>query len=180
MTNETVTFKGKVRWASVPPNPARKPFEIDTNEPDNCAYSIEVECSKEQFEELKKKGIPRLTELKTDEEDGKTYIRLRSSKIKGQYTFPDPTVVDINGQKLEKKIANGSEALVKAELGTLKGRKGVVLRLRTVMVTKLIEFNDNTSDINELLAEANPSALRDSYNVDTSVEPQIATSNEDW
>jgi hypothetical protein len=179
MTNETVTFKGKVRWASVPPNPARKPYEIDSSEPDNCSYSIEVECSKEQFKDLQKKGIPRLTSLREDE-DGTTYIRLKSSKIKGKYTFPDPTVIDVNGEKLEKKIANGSEAIVKAELAPIKGRKGVALRLRAVMVTKLIEFANNSDDVNDLISMASPSVLEESYAQDQHPQETPFDTNEDW
>jgi hypothetical protein len=170
MSNETIILEGKVRWASVPPNPPRKPYEIDNNNPDDCSYSIEVECSKAKFEELKKLGIPRLTELKEDD-DGTTYIRVRASKIKGQYTFPDPAVIDITGAPLNKKIGNGSEAKVKIELATLKGRKGVVLRLKAVMVTKLIEFD--ADDISDLLATAVP--------FETDGAPrQDVTPNEDW
>lgn len=153
MSNEKVTFKGKLRWATVPPNVARAPFEIDTNEPDNCSYSIEVECSKGQFDELLKKGIPRLTTLR-DSEDGTTYIRLKASKVKGKYTFPDPVVVDTMGTKLEQKIANGSEGIVIAELSPIKGKKGTALRLKSVMVTKLIAFEDGGDDVAELMAAA--------------------------
>lgn len=150
MSNEKEVFKGKLRWASVPPNAARKPYEIDDKEPNNCSYSIEVECSQEQFDGLVKKGIPRLTTLRKDDETGTTYIRLKSSKIKGDYTFPDPKVVDTNGNDLEHKIANGSEGIVTAEIAPIKGRKGVALRLRSVMVTKLIKFEDGDNDIEEM------------------------------
>jgi len=178
MNNEKITFKGKVRWASVLPGQARKPFEIDTNEPDNCSYSIEVECSKAQFDDLKKKGIPRLTELREDE-NGTTYIRLRSSKIKGKYTFPDPAVVDSNGAPITNKIANGSEGLVTAELAPIKGRKGTVLRLRTVLITNLISFNDGGNDVKELLAQVNPHALEEGYAQDLNPEPDVSTTD-DW
>lgn len=171
MTNETVTFNGKVRWASVPPNAPRKPFEINPDSPEDSSYSIEVECSKTQFEELKAKGIPRLTELRTDD-NGETYIRLRATKIRGKYTFPDPAVVDSNGNPLGKKIANGSEALVKAEIAPIKGRKGVALRLKAVMVTKLIEFA-STNAVNDLLKEVNPHAEEEAHNQD--LNP-----SEDW
>ncbi len=170
MINEKMTFKGKIRWASVPPNAARPPFEIDANEPDNCSYSIEIECSKALFDELLKKGIPRLTSLKTDE-DGTTYIRLKSSKIKGKYNFPDPTVIDAAGTKLESKIGNGSEGIVIAELAPIKGRKGSALRLKSVMVTKLIAFEDSSNDIEELLAA----------NAETEAHHQdLAPPSEDW
>lgn len=164
--NEKVTFKGKIRWASVPPNEARKPFEVSESEPDNTSYSIEVECSRAQFDELMKKGIPRLTSLR-DSEDGTTYIRLKSSKIKGKYTFPDPVVVDVKGNKLESKIANGSEGVVIAELAPIKGRKGCALRLKSVMVTNLITFDGEDKDISELLALADEQATSQSQDVTT-------------
>lgn len=164
MSNEKVTFRGKIRWASVPPNVARAPFEVDASEPDNCSYSIEVECSKPKFEELLKKGIPRLTTLR-DSEDGTTYIRLRSTKVKGQYTFPDPVVIDSTGTKLESKIANGSEGVVIAELAPIKGKKGTSLRLKSVMVTKLITFE--TDDVAELLALADEQSTSQSQDVTT-------------
>ena len=175
MSNEKVTFKGKIRWASVPPNAARKPFEIDANEPDNTSYSIEVECSKAQFDDLLKKGIPRLTTLR-EGEDGTTYIRLKSSKVKGKYTFPDPKVVDATGADLGQKIGNGSEGLVTAEVTPIKGRKGVALRLRTVMVTNLVSF-DSGDYVAELLAQVgvseNPHEAEEAHAQDLSP-------NEDW
>ena len=139
-SNEIVTFEGLCRWASIPPNEARTPFEIDSREPDNCSYSIEVECPKEKYDELMKKGLPRLTALKTDEETGKTYIRVKSTKKKGKWTFPDPAVVDVVGAKVTDKIANGSSVIVKAELAPIKGRAGIAMRLRGVQVTNLIVF----------------------------------------
>lgn len=166
MSNEKVTFKGKIRWASVPPNAAKKPFEIDTNEPDNCSYSIEVECTKSKFDELLKKGIPRLTALR-DSDDGTTYIRLKATKIKGKYTFPDPVVIDSKGGKIEQKIANGSEGVVIAELAPIKGRKGCALRLKSVMVTNLIVFGNDGDDITELLALADEQATSHSQDVTT-------------
>jgi hypothetical protein len=143
MSNEIVTFEGLCRWASIPPNEARKPFEIDTNEPDNCAYSIEVECPKAQFDALMAKGLPRLTALKTDAETGKTYIRVKATKKKGKWEFPDPAVVDMNGQKVVDKVANGSSVIVKAELAPIKGRSGVAMRMLGVQITNLIPFGNS-------------------------------------
>jgi len=161
--NEKVTLKGKIRWANVPPNAPKKPFEIDPARPDDTSYSIEIECPKAQFDELLGKGIPRLTTLRTDE-DGTTYIRIKASKIRGEYTFPDPTVVDSAGTKLEHKIANGSEGIVIAELAPIKGRKGCALRLKSVMVTKLIKF-ESADDVSELLAMANDQATSQSQDL---------------
>lgn len=166
MTTEKEKFKGLVRWASVPPNEARKPYEINPAEPENTAYSIEVECSTEQFNALVKKGIPKLTELRTDEETGKTYIRIKASKVKGKYTFPDPKVVDSAGNALNKKIGNGSECVVVAELSPIKGRKGVVLRLKAVQVLNLIEFGEDDAGVDELL-EINQHAATIGQDLDT-------------
>lgn len=164
MSNEKVKFKGLVKWASVPPNEPRKPYEIDEKEPDNTSYSIEVECSVAQFNELMKKGLPKLSTLREDEETGKTYIRVKASKVKGKYTFPDPKVVDIAGNKFEKKIGNGSECVVIAELRPIKGRKGVALGLKAVQVLKHVAYEDD-SDIDDML-EIHPHAEMTTHDVD--------------
>lgn len=152
---ETVKFKGSVRWASVPPNSPRKPFEIDPTQPENTSYSIEVECDEVVFKDLLKKGIPRTTELRTDEETGKSYIRLKSNKVKGDYVFADPIVKNSAGETLTQKIGNGSEAIVIADLVPLKTRKGSVLRLKAVQVLKLIPYEDASTAYLDLM-EINP------------------------
>lgn len=170
MSNEIVTFEGLCRWASVPPNAARKPFEIDPKEPDNCSYTIEIECPQAQFDALMKKGLPRLTELKTDEETGVTYIRVKATKKKGKWDFPDPGVVDTSGNKIQDKIANGSSAIVKAELAPIKGRAGVAMRMLGIQVTNLIPYGNNVDNL-FTYSEETQSAEQDQNNTIAS-EPE--------
>lgn len=147
---KNVVFEGKLRWANVPPNAAKKPYEIDEKEPNNTSYSIEVECSTDNFNKLMKEGLPRLTSLKEDEQ-GLTYIRLKSTKVKCEYTFADPKVLDKNGNDLGKKIANGSEGMVVGSLEDIKGRKGKVLRLKAVQVSNLIEYENDDDEVMKYL-----------------------------
>lgn len=138
-TRTPVKFKGLCRWANIPPNAARKPFTIDPAEPDNTNYSIEVECSEEQFKKLKKEGLSSLTQLKTDEETGKTYLKIKATKQKRDMIFADPFVVDINNTPYTSMLANGSEVVVIAELEKEPG-KYTALRLKGVQVINGIEF----------------------------------------
>lgn len=150
-------FEGEVRWATIPPRPARGPhkdYTTDANRND-LNYSIQVECSAEKFKELKKAGIPRLTELKEDEATGKTYINLKVAKRKTRsgdepMEFKDIKVYGEDGEPLTENVGNGSEAIVVAELVDVK--RGKVLRLKSVRITKLIPFADkNDNDVNEML-----------------------------
>lgn len=135
-----VKFKGELRYANVPPRPAQKPYEIDPTQPNNTSYSVQVECDKAKFKELQKAGIPALTKLVEDEETGKTFIRLRATKVKGDMEFKDPDVFDKHGKPVTQSIGNGSEGIVIAELSPIKGRKGKALRLVGVQVTNLIPY----------------------------------------
>lgn len=135
-----VKFKGELRWASVPPNPPRKPFEVDPKEPNNTFYQVTVECPKDKFKSLQKAGIPQLTKLVEDEETGKTFIRVKATKVKGDITFNDPDVIDRYGKPVTEAIGNGSEGIVIAELAPIKGRKGKALRLVGVQVLNLVPY----------------------------------------
>ena len=135
-----VKFKGELRYANLPPRPAQKPFEVDPTQPNNSSYSVLVECDKAKFKELQKAGIPALTKLVEDEETGKTFIRIRATKIKGDMEFKDPDVQDKYGKPVTVSIGNGSEGIVIAELAPIKGRKGKALRLIGVQVTNLIPY----------------------------------------
>ena len=147
-----VTFKGLCRWANVPPQKAKAPYQLNPEEPNNCGYSIEVECSDEQFAALKKAGIPKLTEHREDEKTGLKYIRVKSSKVKGEFEFDDPVVVDKYKRPLTENIGNGSEVIVVAELAPIKGRKGSALRLKLVQVLNLIPYEgDAMSKYGDLL-----------------------------
>lgn len=168
-----IQFKGKCQWASIPPNKPKKPYEINPQSPEDCFYSIEVECSKERFDDLMKKGLPRLSTLKEDEQ-GNTYLRLKATKIKGEYEFKDIPVVDKYGRAVTEKLANGSEVIAMAELAPIKGRKGVVLRLKGVQVLNLIPFTggrDNAEamfNFEELPAEEaiNPHEQQEAHDLD--------------
>ena len=169
-TENLIKLIGELRWASIPPNPARKPFEIDPKEPNNSSYSIEVECSKAKFAELVKLGIPKLTTLREDEETGKTYLRVRATKTKGDYTFPDIQVIDKHGQQVTTAVANGSKGTVVIEASPIKGRKGVALRLKAVQVTDLIPFNGTKDYSNMFEIEANPHAEAEAHAQDLNPE----------
>lgn len=145
-TKVPVKFKGLLRWANIPPQKAKKPYQIDPEEPDNCGYSIEVECSDEQFKSLQKAGIPKLTEHREDEKTGVKYIRVKASKIKGDNEFGDPAVIDKYGKPLTQQVGNGSEGVVIAELTPIKGRKGSALRLKLVQVTNLVEYSSDAAE----------------------------------
>lgn len=154
-----IQFKGLVRWASVPPNPARMPPKdyINPLAPKNSSYSIEVECSKVMFDKLIKAGIPKLTQLKEDEATKKTYIKISAAKVRRidgeDITFGDPFVVDAGRRHFPEAIGNGSEAIVIAELAQAK--KGKVLRLKGVQVLKHVPYvpiasTDKYADMLEL------------------------------
>lgn len=148
--NEIVKFKGTVRWVIVPPNSARKPPTkyIDPDAPNDTTYSVEVECSKEKFKELIKMGIPPGTQLREDEEGGKTYIKVRASKVKRvkdketgemvDMVFTDPFVKDKGGNDVNEPIGDGSEAIVVTELAATK--RGKVLRLKGLQVLNHIPY----------------------------------------
>lgn len=132
-----VILEGKCIYANVPPRAPQKAYEGE-----DMAYSIQVQCSEEKFKELKKAGIPSLTQLK--EFDGETYIKLKATKIKHMsdgrvLEFNDIPVVSENGTPITDSIANGSTVRVLATLDDIKGRAGKkVLRLKGVVVTNLI------------------------------------------
>ncbi len=141
MSSEKVVFEGKCKWANVPPRAAKKGYETeDTN------YSILVECSKAKFKELLAKKIPALTKL-SEEDDGKTYIRVKATKTKGELVFNDIPVVDEYGETITASIANGSTVRVVASLEDIKGRPGRALRLKGVQVLNLIEYHDKESNV---------------------------------
>lgn len=154
-----IKFEGQVKWATIPPRKARGPgdeYKTDANRND-LAYKIDVEVSEEKFKALKKAGIPKLTQLKEDEETGKTYMTLRASKVKtnpkgDDWEFDDIVAVGPDGKPLTVSVANGSEAIVVASLEPSK--KGKVLRLKGVKVTKLIPYEDEggmKKEVNDML-----------------------------
>lgn len=135
-----VKFKGELRYANLPPRPAQKKYEPKPEEVNDTSYSVLVECPKEKFKELQKAGIPALTKLVEDEETGKTFLRIRATKQKGDMVFKDPDVVNKYDQPITESIGNGSTGIVIAELSPIKGRKGKALRLVGVQVLNLIPY----------------------------------------
>jgi hypothetical protein len=155
MTAENIkVLTGLCKWANVPPRPAQKIKAEDVQSPDHAndsSYSIMIECDAATFRELKAKKIPPGTILHDDiDKDGvllsdKTYLRVRSSKVKGEYTFPDPIVKNADGTNVTQNIGNGSKVQVAIEIAPNKAKGGSVLRLKGVKVLELVEWIDTNS-----------------------------------
>lgn len=151
---QSLEFRGKIYWASVPPNKARPPQVVDPKAPNNTDYSVGAPCDKERFEKLMKAGIPPGTKLRTDEKTGDTYITIRGTKVKRlrdketgeekDAVFNDPFVIDEDRNDFVEKIGNGTEGIVIAELAATP--KGKVLRLKGVQVLKHVPFVSNNVD----------------------------------
>lgn len=146
---QIVYFKGQCRWACVPPRKARPPHKdgLKDENRDDLYHSIEVECDEEKFKKLKKAGIPKLTELREDEETGKTYIRIKATKVKTMshkgkenMEFNDIQVVDKYKKPFTENIGNGSVVNVAAELAPMK--LGTVLRLKGVQVLEHVPYQE--------------------------------------
>lgn len=164
MASEKVVFEGIALYANVPPRPAKKGYETE-----DTSYSILVECTKERLKELKAKGAPALTQVKTYPEDfvskdgkapadlpeanGKSFIRVKATKTKGELVFKDIPVVDEYGDILDSNIGNGSKVVVVASLDPIKGRPGKALRLKGVQVVDLVEYNDAETSVFAGVAE---------------------------
>src|SRR5262249_48384294 len=138
----------------------------------------------DEFKQLKSYKLPKLVELKKDnEEEGKTFLTIKAKKTKtnndptknhGQpYIFKDiPVLIKNAGGKAEKvtvPIANGSTALVRAEL--IETKTGHTLRLLGVLVDKLIEYKPETnnpfSDLVELdEQQGNPHEQQEAFSQD--------------
>jgi len=163
-----VEFKGEIRWAVVPPfSKAQTPFEPKAGQENNSHYSVEVECSQQQYNSLAKQGMSRMTVLREDEISKKTFIRLRSPKVNGTYTASDPVVKDSSGNPLTVMIANGSEGVVVADLETFTtkaGKTATALRFHTIMVTKLVPFTRE---------ENSPTAEAEAHSNDVGVLPTV-------
>lgn len=147
MAIEDVQFEGIMLYANLPPRAPAKGYQTeDTN------YSVLIECSKEQFRELKKAGIAAGTKLKdfedfTDKDgnalnvlgaEGKSFIALKSKKNPSE---DDVAVATEDGEEVTVSVANGSKGRVNALLIDVNNQFcKKVLRLQSVVVTNLIEF----------------------------------------
>ncbi len=140
MANKELIFEGRVMYANLPPRQAQKGFESE-----DTSYSVQIETTEERFAELKKEGSPPLSQLK--DFDGIKYLKLKATKTKttkdGKFLeFKDIDVVDTNGDAITASIANGSRIKALVSLDEFKpGKK--VLRLKAVVVTDLIVYNDS-------------------------------------
>jgi len=154
---DIVILKGLCKWATIPPNKARKPHPdyINPEEPNNCKYKIDVECSDEQFAQLKKAGLKSPAKLSIDEKSGVSYLTISAHKIsRGDKVHDDLQVIDQYGDPITDKVGNGSRVVVKAEL--VKTKFGKFLYMRKVQVTDLIVFEsaeDADDDIFEIKAK---------------------------
>ena len=143
-TKTPVEFKGELKWVVVPPfSKPQVPFETQPGKENNSHFSLEVECSQQQYNDLIKQGVSRMTVLRSDETTGKTFIRLRAPKVNGTFTAPDPVVKNLGGSIVDVMIANGSEGIVAANIesyDTKAGKRATSLRFHTVVITKLIPY----------------------------------------
>lgn len=176
--NKMVSFEGEVRWASVPPNKPRGPspeYTTDTNRSD-LSYSIEVECSESDFRALAKEyKLPKLMDIKEDE-NGKTFIRVKASKVKTNvnpakndgedFVFKDIPVINTDGTQVDVPIANGSQGLVRAAL--IETRNGHTLRLLGVMIKDLIAYQ--ASELFDDVVEQNPHAEAEVHDLSNQLE----------
>lgn len=172
---EQIILVGLVRWAHVPPAPARLPHEeaYDPKEPNNCHYEIEVECSDADYARILKainksasdQFAPQLRTYPKDvvnettkeiqaKKTDKKFLKVKATKIRGETTFSDITVVDINMQPLTQRIANDSTAAVKLSIEPVKkGSKRKTVRLKAIKVLNLIPYESNYNDPLDGLAD---------------------------
>lgn len=173
MSKTPVEFKGELKWVVVPPHSQpQKPFDPKPGQENNSHYSVEVECSQKQYNDLIKQGVSRMTVLREDEETGKTFIRIRAPKVNGTYIAADPVVKKADGSDVDVMIANGSTGTVKADIEsftTKAGKTATALRFHTIEIDNLIPFVRNE----------NPHAEAEAHSQDLHPEPS-ATNNEDW
>jgi len=155
-TKTPVEFKGELRWVVVPPfSKPQKPMEFKEGQENNSHYSLQVECSDQQYKQLIKNGVSRTTVLREDEKTGKSFIRIRRPHVNGTYTLPDPIVKNLDGSAVDVLIANGSEGIVSADIETFEskaGKKVTALRFHTVMITKLIPYVRKEETVTEEVA----------------------------
>lgn len=184
-------IRGLVRWASVPPARPRQPHEdaFNPDEPDNCFWSIEVECDKKQHVEIlkmvdKKPGGAFTQVLRDYPEDvlskssgevaakatDKTFITFKKTKIKGEYDFGSIPVKDKAGEDLEKEgIGNDSECIVHFVAEPVKkGSNKKTLRLKAVQVMNLVPFAIEKPKVeDEIEWEINPNEQQEAFDKDT-------------
>lgn len=191
INDNLIKLRGLVRWASVPPAEPKKPHEdaYDPKEPDNCFWSIEVECTDAELSQIlaligKKPGdafAQRLREYKEDvlskasgevmaAKTDKKFLTVKKTKKKGTYDFGTLPVKDIAGADLtDVGIGNDSTAIVHVVVEPVKkGSTKKTLRLKGVQVLELKPFALSSKDANlEIdLVEESPHAQQEAYSQD--------------
>lgn len=146
---QPIKFKGELRWASIPPAEPRPPIKPRKGEEDDRTYSVMVECTEEMYKKLIKAGIDSKWKLRDDEDkegkilSDKKFVNIRASKIKGEYVFDDPWVIDHKKKPVTDLVGNGSVGIVIADL--VRDSTGAVLRLKGVQVLDLIPYEPDNS-----------------------------------
>lgn len=159
-----VKLRGLVRWASIPPADPKKPHEDAYNpkEPDNCFYSIEVECTDAEHKEIlaligKKPGDPFAQQLREYKEDvlhkstgevmasktDKKFLTVKKTKLKGAFDFGTLPVKDARGNTItDVGVGNDSTAIVHIVVEPVKkGSAKKTIRLKGVQVIDLKPFS---------------------------------------
>lgn len=191
-----VKLRGLVRWASVPPAEPKKPHEdaYDPRQPDNCHWSIEVECTDAAHLELlkligRKPGDRYASKLREYPEDildskgavratktDKKFLTVKKTKIKGEYDFGTIPVKDRRGETItDVGIANDSTAIVHIVVEPVKkGSAKKTLRLKGVQVIDLIPFKlgggPTDIDLEVFEDEANPHEQQEGFDLDTQLD----------
>lgn len=158
-----IKLRGLVRWASIPPADPKKPHEDAYNpkEPDNCFYSIEVECSEDEHKEIlaligKKPGDPFAQQLRKYDQDvlhkstgevmaaktDKKFLTVKKTKLKGTFDFGILPVKDARGNTItDVGVGNDSTAIVHIVVEPVKkGSAKKTIRLKGVQVIDLKPF----------------------------------------
>lgn len=182
-TKKAVEFTGELRWVVVPPfSQPQKALEPKPGQENNTHYTVEVECSEQQYRDLIKNGVSRMTVLREDEKTGKTFIRIRAPKVNGTYIAADPVVTKADGSEVGVMIANGSTGTVKANIETFSSKSGKsvsALRFHSIVIDKLVPFVRNENPNHAAEAYAQDQFAQDQFDDDQFADDST-TSNEDW
>lgn len=140
---ETIKFEGLIGWTNIPP---QRPLTDDQDET-KTYYTMQVECSKEQYDWLIKKGVSTNTKLRTHEKSGKTMIAVKANRTLRDMDFGELPVVDKYGDKVTKKVGAGSTVIAKVQLIPSNSKHcKYSLRLAAVMVLDLVEVVEEEKD----------------------------------
>lgn len=135
---ETLFLDGRVKFPIVhKPQPKWESTDLE--------YSVKVECTEEQLKKLKAKGVSGKKEIKIDENDGRTYMRLNLDAVTADGKANTVSVVDSEDKPITALIGNGSKARVAASLIHFDSGKAILV-LRSskygyaLKVTELVEY----------------------------------------